>query len=103
MKRLIIVMAVLLTMTVQSGRADGPGAVFLIIFPDARSVALGGCGVAIGDLGENSYYNPAALGFGPRIGATWSHVPWLPGLFPGMNYEFAGAAYQVRPNLGVGL
>lgn len=103
MKRLVVVTVGLLIMAAQSARADRPGAVFLMIFPDARTVALGGCGVALSDLGENSYYNPAAFGFGPRIGATWSHACWLPGLYGGMHYEFAGATYRVQPNLGVGL
>lgn len=82
-------------------RAEGPGAVFLMIFPDARTAALGGCGTAMTDLDANTYYNPACIAFGPRAAATWTQIEWLPGLYPGMNYDHAGASYRPTERLGV--
>jgi len=81
--------------------AGGPGAVFLMIFPDARTTALGGCGTALTDLDANTYYNPAGIAFGPRVAATWTHVNWFPGLYPGMSYEHIGAAYRVDERLAL--
>jgi hypothetical protein len=81
--------------------AAHPGAVFLMIFPDARTTALGGCGTALTDLDANTYYNPASIAFGPRVAATWTHVNWLPGLYPGMSYEHVGAAYRLDERLSL--
>lgn len=83
--------------------AEQPGAVFLMIFPDARTMGLGGCGTAGRDLGANCYYNTAGLGFGAKASATWGHANWLPGLYPEMSFEYAGAAYRVNSQLGAGL
>ncbi len=80
-----------------------PGAVFLMIFPDARTTALAGCGVALPDLDANAYYNPACLATGERIAATWTHVNWLGGLYPGMSYDHAGASYRLSERMGLGL
>jgi hypothetical protein len=81
--------------------AAGPGAVFLMIFPDARTTALGGCGTALTDLDANTYYNPASIAFGPRAAATWTHANWLPGLYSGMSYEHAGVAYRFGERLSL--
>jgi hypothetical protein len=67
----------------------------MMIFPDARTAALGGCGTALTDLDATTYYNPASIAFGPRAAATWTHVNWLPGLYPGMSYEHAGVACRL--------
>jgi hypothetical protein len=80
---------------------DHPGAVFLMIFPDARTAALGGCGTAITDLDANTYYSPAGLAFGSTAAATWTHVNWLPGLYPSMSYDHAGVAYRPSERFGV--
>jgi hypothetical protein len=82
-----------------SAEAASPGAVFLMIFPDARTTALGGSGTALGDLDANTYYNPAGIAFGPRAAATWAHVNWLPGLYPGMSYDYVGGTYGVDERL----
>jgi hypothetical protein len=94
-------LSVLVAVALISARAEarGPGAVFLMIFPDARTTALGGCGTALTDLDANTYYNPAGIAFGPRIAATWTHVNWLPGLYPRMSYEHAGVAYRLDERL----
>jgi hypothetical protein len=89
----------LLAVALMSVRAEAGGAGFLIVFPDARTAALGGCGTALTDLDANTYYNPASIAFGPRVAATWTHVSWLPGLYPGMGYEHVGAAYRLDDRL----
>jgi hypothetical protein len=83
--------------------AQNPGAVFLEIYPDARTVGLGNAGVSLSDLEANTYYNPAVLGFASRASAVWSHANWLPGLYPGMSYEYAAASYRLRDRLGLGV
>jgi hypothetical protein len=93
----------LLAVALMSVRAEAahPGAVFLMIFPDARTTALGGCGTALDDLDANTYYNPASIAFGSRAAATWTHVNWLPDLYPGMSYDHAGAAYRLDERLSL--
>jgi len=86
---------VLVTVALMSVRVEAGGAVFLMIFPDARTAALGGCGTALTDLDANTYYNPASIALGTRVAATWTHINWLPGLYPGMSYEHAGVAYRL--------
>ena len=66
-QRLALSMLVAL-LAASSARADCPGATFLMIFPDARTTALGGCGTALNDLDANAYYNPACLATGPSVG-----------------------------------
>jgi hypothetical protein len=83
--------------------AGQPGAVFLMIFPDARTTALGGCGTALTDLDANTYYNPASLVGGARVAGSWTHANWLPGLYSGMAYEYGGAAYRLGERLGFAL
>ena len=108
-------------------------AVFLTIAPDARTIALGGAGVALDDMGAGAYYNPASIALGPRIAATWTHVDLLGpdgsldhvaialnrygrfGLAAGLQYlnAFSGhmadiapgisSAYRVLPSLSAGL
>jgi len=79
-------------------QASGPGAEFLTIVPDARTVALGGAGVALDDLDANTYYNPANIAFGPRFAASWTHVNWL---WDGMSIDYAGAAFRPDGRLGL--
>lgn len=78
-----------------------PEAVFLMIFPDARTTALGGCGVALNDLDANAYYNPASLVTGPRAAATWTHLPGLVAWGSGASYDHAGVAYRLGARLGL--
>jgi hypothetical protein len=100
MRRLVLLLSAVL---VGSALADVPGMVFLYIYPDARTVGLGGTGTALSDLGANVYYNPAVLGFASRAGASWTHANWLPGLYPGMSYDYAAASYRLRDRLGLGI
>jgi hypothetical protein len=80
-----------------------PGAVFLLIFPDARSTALGGCGVAATDYCANGYYNPAVFSAGSEIGMEATLINWLPGLCPDMFYGYSGVRYQILRDRGLGV
>jgi hypothetical protein len=99
MRRLGLSMLVAVAAMSVRVEAAGPGAVFLMISPDARTTALGGCGTALTDLDANTYYNPAGLAFGPRAAATWTHASWLPGLSPDMSYDHLGGAYRLDDRL----
>jgi len=101
MRRFGMAVAVAIGLMSAHAEAAGPGAVFLMIFPDARTAALGGCGTAMTDLDANTYYNPAGIAFGPRAAATYTGVNWLPGLYPGMGYDHLGVAYRFGERLGV--
>jgi hypothetical protein len=71
----------------------GPGATFLTIVPDARTAALGGCGVALDSLDANTYYNPANITSGSPMAATWTHAKWFD---VGASIDHVGASF--RPN-----
>jgi len=101
MRRLLFAVLLVAALPASCVLARYPGAVFLMIFPDARTAALGGCGTALSDLDANTYYNPAGIAFGPRFAATWTHVNWLPGLYPDMACEHAGVAYRIGERLGL--
>ncbi len=67
------------------------GAVFLCIFPGARQTAMAGAFVAMADDAYSLYYNPAGVAFATKKRIALQHSNWLPGLYPGMYYEYAGA------------
>ncbi len=77
---------------------SGPAADFLTITPDARTAALGGCGVALDSLDGNTYYSPANITFGSPMAVTWTHAKWFD---VGASIDHAGVAY--RPNGRLGL
>jgi hypothetical protein len=79
-------------------RASGVGAWFLTYSPDARTVALGGAGVALDDLDANTYYNPANVAFGPRFAATWTHARLA---FNDESIDHAGLAARLSDRLGI--
>lgn len=64
------------------------GAVFLMIYPGARQVGMGGAFTAIADDATATYYNPAGLAFQDNMNLYFCRSNWLPGLFPGMKYLF---------------
>lgn len=64
------------------------GAIFLMIYPGARAVGMGGAFTAIADDGLATYYNPAGLGFQKTTNFSFTHSDWLPGLLPGMKYQY---------------
>jgi hypothetical protein len=74
--------------------SQNPGAVFLIIWPAARPTSLAGAFTAISDDASSVYYNPGGLAFLPGTNATLMHCNWLPGLWPGMYYEYLGLAHN---------
>jgi hypothetical protein len=81
------------------GEGQNPGAVFLEIWPGARPTALGGAFASLADDASACYYNTAGLASIGGNYATLMHSNWLPGLYPGMYYEFAGFAHEF-PNKG---
>jgi len=87
-----------LLLTCAAVLADGqnPGAVFLEIWPGARPTALGGAFASTADDASATYYNQGGLAFVNRNYATLMHSNWLPGLYPGMYYEFAGFTHEFK-------
>lgn len=98
MRRLALPFVLAATCAFAQFDASGPGAIFLTIFPDARTVALGSAGVALDDLDANTYYNPANIAFGPHIAATWTHTKWL---WNEMSVDHAGVAYRPSKRLAL--
>ncbi|MCX7784757.1 MAG: PorV/PorQ family protein [candidate division WOR-3 bacterium] len=82
--------------------SEYPGAVFLMIWPGARPTSLGGAFVAIADDATAPYYNPGGLGFLNSSYATLMHSNWLPGLYPGMYYEYLGFSHSLRKQGTIG-
>jgi hypothetical protein len=77
-----------------ASEGQNPGAVFLEIWPGARPTALGGTFVSTADDALATYYNPGGLPFVTGNYVTLMHSNWLPGLYPGMYYEFGGYAHE---------
>lgn len=67
-----------------------PGLPFLLIWPTARSTALAGAMTGLADDPDAMFFNPAGLAFQSGIGATANYVNWLPGLYQGMDFAYAG-------------
>ncbi len=84
-----------LIFTTAFGYFGYPGAVFLMIWPAARPTSLGGAFVAIADDASATYYNPAGQAFQNSFNATLMHCNWLPGLYPGMYYEFLALTHSL--------
>jgi len=98
MRRALLTLALVAASTSAQFGPTGPGATFLKITPDARTAALGGCGVAIESLDANTYYNPASITSGSPMAATWTHAKWFD---VGASIDHFGVAY--RPSGRVGL
>jgi len=86
---------------VAAAASQNPGAVFLMIWPAARPTAMAGAFTAIADDASAIYYNPGGLAFLDRTRATLMHSNWLPGLYPGMYYEYGAVTHQF-PARGTG-
>ncbi len=82
--------------------SQNPGAVFLMIWPAARPTALGGAFAAIADDASSVYYNQGGMAFLENTHATLMHCNWLPGLYQGMYYEYAGLTHQLKGYGNVG-
>lgn len=85
-----------------AGASQNPGAVFLMIWPAARPTALGGAFTAIADDASTCYYNPGGMAFLEGTNATLMHCNWLPGLYQGMYYEYAGLTHNIKGKGNVG-
>ncbi len=85
--------------------SQNPGAVFLMIWPAARPTGLGGAFTALADDASSVYYNQGGMAFLDGTHATLMHSNWLPGLYPGMYYEYAGLTHQLQDygNVGVNI
>ncbi|MFO7676322.1 MAG: PorV/PorQ family protein [bacterium] len=94
--RLLRLLPILLLAGGFAGASQNPGAVFLMIWPSARPTALGGAFASIADDASAVYYNQGGLAFLEGTHATLMHANWLPGLYPGMYYEYAGVTRQFQ-------
>jgi hypothetical protein len=54
---------------------------------------MGGVMTAIADESDAAYWNPGGLGFQRGAGGTFTHGFWLPGLYPGMFYDYMAAGF----------
>ena len=88
-----------------SGQLFAQGAVFLMIYPGARQVGMGGAFTAIADDAFATYYNPAGIAFQREINLDFCRSNWLPGLAPGgveMRYLFGSLTAPLKwANIGI--
>jgi hypothetical protein len=79
------------------------GAVFMMIFPGSRATSMGGAFTASeGDI-FSTYYNDAALAFENKKMIGLQHANWLPGLYPGMYYEYLSMLFPVGEDLNLSI
>lgn len=104
MRKIILGLALILSVgPIGVYASQNPGAVFLLIWPAARPTALAGGFTAISDDASSVYYNPGGLAFLDGTHATLMHCNWLPGLWPGMYYEYLGVAHNFKERGTAGL
>ncbi len=94
MRKVFFLISLLCGLLGAAGRR--PGAVFLLIWPGAKATALSGAFSAIVDDATACYYNQAGLAFLDKTIVTLQHANWLPGLNPGMYYEYAGVVKPIK-------
>jgi len=94
---------VLLLLAGAISASQNPGAVFLMIWPGARPTSLAGAFTAISNDASSVYYNPGGLAFLERTNATLMHCNWLPGLWPGMYYEYLAVTHNLKDQGTLGL
>jgi hypothetical protein len=94
-KRYALACILLLSVAELNAGSSEAGAIFLIIYPGARQNSMGAAFTAISDDALATYYNDAGLGFQEKGGVSLMHANWLPGLFPGMYYEFVSCVYPM--------
>ncbi len=95
MKKITIAIFLLFSNTLLA-QAKRPGAVFLMIWPGAKPTSLGGAYTAISDDALATYYNVGGLAFINGANIAAQHVNWLPGLWPGMYYEYLAFATSYK-------
>jgi len=77
------------------------GAVFMMIFPGSRATSMAGAFTASEGDAFSSYYNDAALAFEDSKQIGLQHANWLPGLYPGMYYEYLTLLLPVGEDLNL--
>lgn len=99
MVRLISYLIVISILVVSKGNlyagTSEAGAVFLIIYPGARPNGMGAVFTSISDDAIATYYNDAGMAFQKKTDISLMHANWLPGLYPGMYYEFVSFVHPV--------
>ena len=97
-----LLLLIILPISVFGGSLEA-GAVFMMIFPGSRATGMGGAFTASeGDI-FSTYYNDAALAFENKKMIGLQHANWLPGLYPGMYYEYLSMLFPVGEDLNLSL
>jgi hypothetical protein len=95
-------LVVLAVVASAASASQNPGAVFLMIWPAARPTALAGAFTSTADDASSIFYNQGGMAFLDRTHATLMHCNWLPGLYDGMYYEYAGLTHAIKGYGNVG-
>ncbi|MFO8061319.1 MAG: PorV/PorQ family protein [bacterium] len=98
MKKKLIIISFLMFFTAVSvfSTASQAGMIFLMIYPGARAMAMGGASAALADDAYANYYNPAGLGLQDKKDVVLQHVNWLSELAPDMYYEYFGGTLPTQ-------
>lgn len=100
-KALLLIILMLITAVPATGSSLQAGAVFLMIFPGSRATSMGGAFSATeGDI-FSTFYNDAALAFEKDMMLGLQHANWLPGLYPGMYYEYLSYLHPVGNDIKI--
>ncbi len=103
MKKVVLLFFILILIfpLVAVGSSLEAGAVFLMIFPGSRATSMAGAFTASeGDV-FSTYYNDAALAFENNAQIGLQHANWLPGLYPGMYYEYLTMLFPLGEDLNL--
>lgn len=101
MKRILLIFLILVCVLPILASSLEAGAVFLMIFPGSRATSMGGAfGAVEGDI-FSTYYNNAALAFGNERIIGLQHASWLPGLYPGMYYEYLAVVLPIAGDINL--
>ena len=88
--------------SINSQRAITTSVPFLMISPDARTGALGDCGVALPDDLNANHWNAAKLPFNEKQGAvSISYTPWLRTLVPDVSLSYLSAYGKINDRSAV--
>ncbi len=92
-KLFLIIFILIFTIIPVFSTASQAGAIFLMIYPGARAMGMGGAYTAISDDALANYYNPAGMGLQEKRDVVLMHVNWLPALQSDMYYEYLALTY----------
>ncbi len=87
------ILAALTVVCISSGQQSG--ARFLLWHPSAKSISMGGIGVAIDNGVFAAYYNPASLGFINKTSISTSFGQPFP-FFENMGHSFIGFSHNFK-------